>query len=272
MSIRVPVDPYDAADYGEIISGHIRADDTYGVIRSKGRGDLLMVYTIRGKGCFKTPDGVRTTGAHQLSLLREEIPHEYGTADGEQGWEFLWVHFRKLQEICYLPQEQLLTANIPEGYARERVLSAFHHIFYHAGERSDYWYALCENSIREMVFLLARQLRSPRDPRIVHTLQILSKSMREGVRIADLAREVGLSVSRLAHLFKQEVGEGIIEHVNRMRIQQAVWFMEHMDRTATEAAQDVGFISYNHFAALFRKQIGVSPRTFKKKKAEQQKE
>jgi AraC family transcriptional regulator of arabinose operon len=43
--------------------------------------------------------------------------------------------------------------------------------------------------------------------------------------------------------------------------------MEHMGRTATESALDVGFNNYNHFADLFRKAYGLSPRAFKKEKA-----
>ncbi|PAD77028.1 AraC family transcriptional regulator [Paenibacillus campinasensis] len=269
MDAKLPVDLYEAADYRDIISGHISADSSYGVIRPQGRGDLLLAYTLQGRGYFKTPAGTRVAEAHELILLREDVPHQYGTMDGEQGWSFLWVHFPKLPEISYLPQEELLSASIPEGYGRERVLAAFHHIFYHAGERSDYWHALSENSIRELLLLLARQLSSKRDPRITLVLGMLSQSKQE-IRVDHLAKAAGLSVSRLAHLFKEQVGEGIVEHANRLRIQQAARFMEHMDRTATEAAQDVGFNSYNHFAALFRKQMGVSPRTYKQMKSAQQ--
>ncbi|NMO95837.1 AraC family transcriptional regulator [Paenibacillus lemnae] len=268
MDTRLPIVPYEAADIGEIICGHITADHSYGVRRPQGRGDLLLVYTLRGQGYFLTPGGRKTTRAHELCLLREYIPHEYGTVKGEQEWEFLWIHFRSLQEIGYLPQEEVLAAGIPEGYARQRVLSAYDHVFYHAGERSDYWYSFCENSIREMILLLARQFRNKRDPRIVETLQTLSQSMHNQIRVKDLAAAARLSVSRFSHLFKQETGEGIIEYVNRMRITQAASMMEHMDRTAAEAAQDVGFNNYNHFAALFRKQFGVSPRSYKSLKKE----
>jgi AraC family transcriptional regulator of arabinose operon len=38
-----------------------------------------------------------------------------------------------------------------------------------------------------------------------------------------------------------------------------------MSRTATEASLDVGFNNYNHFASLFRKMYGVSPRNFLRK-------
>ncbi|MFC7681713.1 helix-turn-helix domain-containing protein [Paenibacillus sp. GCM10028914] len=251
--------------YGNLLSGHFAMDDSYVLRRPNARGDWLMVYTLEGQGYFYTPEGRKETHAGQLVLLRAGVPHEYGTVKGQQ-WNFVWIHFHKLMEMSYLPQEEVLVVSISEGYSQKRVVSAFDHILYLARERSDYWYALCENSIREIVLLIAQQLQTRRDPRIVLVLQKLSQSMQEEIKIHELAKEVGLSSSRLSHLFKQEVGESITRYLNRMRIKQAALFMEHMGRSATEASLDVGFNNYNHFAALFRKQIGVSPRAYRKDK------
>lgn len=265
MAPHLRMDDDTGTPYGNILSGHFVMDDSYVLHRPNARGDWLMVYTLEGQGYFSTPEGRKETRAGQLCLLREGVPHEYGTVQG-QDWNFVWIHFHKLMEMSYLPQEEVLIVPISEGYSQKRVLSAFDHILYLTRDRSDYWYALCENSIREIVLLIAQQLQTRHDPRIVVVLQKLSQSMQEEIKIGDLAKAVGLSSSRLSHLFKQEVGESIIEYVNRMRIKQAALFMEHMGRSATEASLDVGFNNYNHFAALFRKQIGVSPRTYRQEK------
>ncbi|MBD7968547.1 helix-turn-helix domain-containing protein [Paenibacillus gallinarum] len=256
---------YTATRYGDILSGHFNEDDTYSHSRPKGMGDWLMVYTLEGEGYFHTPEGCKHIHAGELGLLRADTPHEYGTVEGCR-WNFIWVHFHKLMEISYLPQEEFLIVPIPDGYTQQRVTDGLEHILYHARERSDYWYALCENTIREIILLLAQQLHRKHDPRIILTLQNLSHSMNNEIRIQDLADAAGLSSSRLSHLFKEEMGESMIEHVNRMRIKQAAIYMEHMGRTATEAAHDVGFNNYNHFANLFRRMIGVSPAKFRKDK------
>lgn len=254
---------YTSTGYGDILSGHFTEDDTYGHSRPSGMGDWLMVYTLEGEGYFHTPEGIKHIHAGQLGLLRAGIPHEYGTVKGKR-WSFIWVHFHKLMEISYLPHKELLIVSIPEGYTQQRVTDGFEHILYHVRERSDYWYDLCENTIREMILLIAQQLQKKHDPRIMLTLQNLSHSMNSEVRIQDLADAVGLSSSRLSHLFKETMGESIIEHLNRMRIKQAAIYMEHMGRTATEAAHDVGFNNYNHFANLFRRMTGVNPAMYKK--------
>ncbi|MFD1953239.1 AraC family transcriptional regulator [Paenibacillus thailandensis] len=259
-----PQDPeYKETPYGTMLAGHFDQDDGYGHSRPKGMGDWLITYTIEGAGYFRTPAGERRCGAGQVALLRSGVPHVYGTVSGER-WNFYWAHFAALPETGCLPDEEVLVQTMPEGFHRERTVQAFQSILHYSRERSAHWYALCENAVRELVLLLAQRLDKKRDPRVDQALKWLALRMKEEVRVEELAKEIGLSASRLSHLFKEETGEGVIEHLNGMRLRQAALYMEHMGRTATEASQDVGFNHYNHFADLFRKRYGVSPRAYAK--------
>jgi AraC family transcriptional regulator of arabinose operon len=251
--------------YGTIFGGHFDEDDTYHTRRKQGMSDWLMVYTIEGEGYFRTPAEEKLCGAGQLVILRSGVPHEYGTVRGKR-WNFVWAHYQKLPESDYLPYEELFIHTLPDGYMRKRVYRRFQNLLHDSTDRSGFWSALCENALREIILLIAQRLEKKLDTRIEQALQILTQSMKEGVRIDDLAKAVGLSASRLSHLFKQEMGESIVEHLNRMKLRQAALLMEHMGRTATEASLDVGFNNYNHFATLFRKGYGFSPRNFIKKR------
>lgn len=255
---------YPERSTAAVFGDHFHEDDTYRTRRQSGMSDWLIVYTLGGEGYFRTPKGEKRCGAGQIALLRAGVPHEYGTVPGQQ-WNFLWVHFRKLPENDYLPDEEVLIHSLPDGSIRKRVYRTFLNLLHDSRNQSDFWKSLCENSLREIILLIAQRLTKKLDTRIEHTLQLLSQAMKEEVRIDDLAKTVGLSSSRLSHLFKQEVGESIVEHLNQMRLKQASLLMEHMGRTATEASLDVGFNNYNHFASLFRKTYGISPRGFVQK-------
>ncbi|QJD86931.1 helix-turn-helix domain-containing protein [Cohnella herbarum] len=246
-----------------IIGGHFDEDDTYRMRRPNGMSDWLIVYTLSGEGYFRTPTGEKLCGAGQIGLLRSGVPHEYGTAQGKR-WNFVWAHFQKLTETDYLPPDEVLVHALPDGHLQNRVAHTFQNLLHDSRERSGFWYALCENSIREILLLIAQRLEKKLDARIEHTLRLLSLTMKEEVRIVDLAASVGLSPSRLSHLFKQETGESIVEHLNRMRLRQAALLMQHMGRSATEASLDVGFNNYNHFAELFHRTYGVRPRSYAK--------
>lgn len=252
---------------GRIIFGDLYdADDAYRTSRPQGMRDWLIVYTLAGEGYFRTPSGERRCEEGQVALLRSGVPHEYGTLPGER-WRFLWIHYPGLPENGYLPDDEVWIESLPEGALRERIERSFRHVLQDSRERLEFWQPLCENSLREMLLLLARRTNRRLDPRIEQTLQLLSRSMKEEIRMDALARQVGLSVSRLSHLFKLETGHSVMEHVNRMRVRQAALLMERQGRHAAEAALDVGYQNYNHFAEQFRKYIGVNPRTYRQQAA-----
>lgn len=254
---------YPEQPLATIIGGHFDEGDAYRMRRPNGMSDWLIVYTLSGEGYFRTPAGEKLCGAGQIGLLRSGVPHEYGTVQGKR-WNFVWAHFQKLTETDYIPPEEVLVHALPDGHLQSRVTRTFRNLLHDSRERSGFWHALCENSVREILLLIAQRLEKKVDARIDHALRLLSRSMKEEVRIGELAASVGLSASRLSHLFKQETGESIVEHLNGMRLRQAALLMQHMGRSATEASFDVGFNNYNHFAELFRRAYGASPRNYAK--------
>lgn len=245
----------------KLFGGHFDESDAYRHRRPDGMSEWLIFYTVEGCGYLRTPASEKQCHAGQLGLLRAGIQHEYGTVPGGR-WNFYWVHFQKLPEIDYLPNEEVIVASMPEGHLQRRVKHAFENILIDSREQSNFWHMLCKNSLREVILLAAEQLNRRLDSRIELAIHYLSRHMSDVIRIEDLARAVGLSVSRLSHLFKQETGESVIEHLNRLRLQQAALLMAHMGRNASEASLDVGFNNYNHFAALFRQRFGCSPRSY----------
>ncbi len=261
---------YTAGSHSNVLfGGHFDESEAYKYRRAEGMADWLIFYTLEGGGYLRTPQGEKLCRAGDVALLRAGVPHEYGTIPGGR-WNFYWVHFHKIAEIDCLPQEEAIVVSIPERHLQQRVRHAFQDVLSDSRERSTFWSMLCENSLRQVVLLAAAQLKQRLDSRIELALRYLSRHMGESIRIEDLARMAGLSSSRFSHLFKQETGESVLEHLNRLRLRQAALLMSHMGRNATEASLDVGFNNYNHFAAMFRQQYGCSPRTYKKQKGRPQ--
>jgi AraC family transcriptional regulator of arabinose operon len=248
---------------GVIIAGHFKETDTYVTHRPEGRSDWLMVYTLAGEGYFRTASGEKLCRTGDISLLKAGVPHQYGTSTGKE-WHFVWVHFPRLSEIAYLPDEEIFILNMNSEYRRKRIFRCFKKVLKDSLEQISFRQELCENSIREILLLMAQTLNKNIDSRVEQVLHMLSQDMKRMIRIEDLAKAVNLSASRLAHLFKEETGFSILDTLNQMRLRQAALLLEHTDRTAAEAALDVGFQSYNHFAESFRRSYGVSPRAYKK--------
>lgn len=246
-----------------MIADYFKKNDTYEVIRPQGMENWLITFTLSGEGFFVVDDRDKhITRAGDIVLLRPNTDHHYGTQKGKQ-WEFVWAHFSHLPETILLPEEDLIVHHLEQEHTQKRVLQAFQKIIEDSRERSGLWQDLCFNALSEVMLLLTQQNSRKQDPRVDQVLYLLSRRMKEDIRIAELATEVSLSTSRLSHLFKEATGSSIIDTLNRMRLQQAGLLLLHTNRNASEVSIDVGFQNYNHFAELFRKYYGVNPSAYK---------
>ncbi|WP_168120197.1 helix-turn-helix domain-containing protein [Paenibacillus sp. HB172176] len=245
-----------------IIAGHFRENDHYLISRPEGMNDWLLLYTIDGEGYFHTPAGERSCGEGDMALLRKGTPHSYGTKQGRT-WHFMWAHFEALPEVGLLPVEEVLICPVASSSVQRQLARMFRSLLQYSRDRSRLWQELCENQLSGMLLIMAEHLTEGMDPRVSQVMRLLSSRMQEQLSLEELAEDAGLSVSRLSHLFKQETGSSILDTLNGMRLDQAAMLMTHAGRTATEAAFDVGFQSYNHFAALFRRRFNRSPSRYR---------
>lgn len=248
------------------LAGHFIEQDTYVTKRPQGRSDWLLTFTLEGVGYFNNSGNERICRPGDLTLLKPGTPQHYGTKK-DHNWQFVWVHFPSIfTETNLLPDEEQLILTIESESIRERIHRAFTRILEDSRERGEYWFELCCSSLREILLIMAQKTIKKVDARIEEVLHLLSQQMRQPIRIEDLAQTVGLSPSRLSHLFKASTGYSIIDTLNRMRIQQAVLMLEHSGRSASEVCYDVGFQNYNHFTNQFRKWYGMNPSAFMKER------
>lgn len=80
-----------------------------------------------------------------------------------------------------------------------------------------------------------------------------------------VARQVNLSTSWLSTKFKEEVGIGISDYLNNIRIQQARKLFDEQDYMIYEVAEKVGFASSQYFSKMFKQVLGLTPNEYKRK-------
>jgi AraC-like DNA-binding protein len=79
------------------------------------------------------------------------------------------------------------------------------------------------------------------------------------LRINDIAREVGMSVSGFHHHFKSVTAMSPLQFQKQLRLQEARLLMlgEHLD--ATSAAYRVGYDNASQFSREYRRYFGLPP-------------
>ncbi len=81
--------------------------------------------------------------------------------------------------------------------------------------------------------------------------------------LEDVAKQAHLSVSRLAHLFKEQVGITVIEYLTNIRINEAKRRLLTGDRNCTQICFEVGYNNQSYFTRIFKQVVGMTPRQFR---------
>jgi AraC-like DNA-binding protein len=110
---------------------------------------------------------------------------------------------------------------------------------------------------------------SPRSPVVVKVAQLLADD--PAMTGDDLGAKLRLSVSRIARLFKSEMGMSLVEYRNRLRLERFSTLLDRKGANLLEAALAAGFGSYAQFHRVFLAQRGLTPGKFLRSYAKHEK-
>ena len=86
----------------------------------------------------------------------------------------------------------------------------------------------------------------------------------EAITLSSLAAALGISVSLLKRVFREQVGQSVISYLTALRIGEAKRLIRQGNLTFTQIAERVGIESIYYFSNLFKKQTGMSPTEYEK--------
>ena len=94
-------------------------------------------------------------------------------------------------------------------------------------------------------------------------LNLLEKRYRAPVRLAELAAHAGVHPRQLSRVFRRCVGVTLTDYVRRRRIDWAGERLVTTDLALSRIAMEAGFTDQAHFARLFKRVTGLTPRAFR---------
>jgi|SRR5215217_324686 len=260
-------------DVHSLLTGHFHETSGYRAVRRQGVGDWLLIHTISGRGRIGHAGGDLMVEAADWVLLRPGTPHDYGVEPELQHWELLWAHFQPRSDWFALLgwpviAEGLMHLRIggAEGTMLAQQFLATHALLNSQRQRRE---AFAMNALEGV--LLGCDAHSgaaqPRqgDTRIRRALDYLDSHLTEKVLIEHVAEAIGLSPSRLAHLFKAETGQTLQGHLEARRMQVASELLRRTGFPIKQVAAAAGFESPFYFSQRFRRWTGLSPQQFRRK-------
>ena len=101
------------------------------------------------------------------------------------------------------------------------------------------------------------------DKRVEKIIQMMREDVRGELSLKEFAQSVNLSVWRLCHIFKSDVGMPPIRYLRLLRMERAKTLLESSFLSVKEIAFQVGLNDESHFVRDFKSTYGYSPALYR---------
>lgn len=157
---------------------------------------------------------------------------------------------RGREYIDRIIDDMLIENNVPDDYSVENMVLMFKQILL--------WIERCGIFVYESV-----DKENGFDQDIEKIMRIVAERYSQPLALEAVAAEVSLSPTYLSRKFKKVTGKTFSDYVNFIRLRQAIQRLLTTDDSITDIALACGFNSSNYFKDCFKKNYGVSPRTYR---------
>ncbi|HYF51907.1 MAG TPA: arabinose operon transcriptional regulator AraC [Planctomycetota bacterium] len=272
-----PETPYTPVT--QVVCGHIVGGPRYHGYRPRGTREWLLIYTVKGRGRFGHAGGDLLAQPGDMVLIKPQTPQDYGIEAELQHWELLWAHFNPRPEwLQWLewPEDApgLLRISVYDASVRRSIVQCFRETLSMAASPMRLRESFAMNALERVLLMCdavnPRSRESSLDARVRKAMNYVCSNLSSRIDRAALARESSLSVSRLSHLFRAEVGMSLRQFVERQRLERAAQLLQMTSLSIKEIAFSLGFDNPFYFTLRFKQHFGSSPRAYRKKALAQQ--
>jgi AraC family transcriptional regulator, arabinose operon regulatory protein len=255
-----------------VTSDEFRVGARYDNWRSRGTQDWLLILTVAGAGRVGSGDTEILSTPGMVSLYQPNTPQRYYTDPAARHWHLLWSHFHPRPHWG-------LWLNWPEPTRGLKVISlhdqvVFRHVRAALADATRFSRLqlpgttdLAVNALeRALLWIHSVNNQATLDERVRHAVDLLEEGLKEPFSLARLASACGLSVSRLAHLFREQIGLPPLQYLEELRLQRAAQLLRSTGLRISEIAEEVGYEEAFYFSSRFRKKFGQPPSHYRQKK------
>jgi two-component system response regulator YesN len=130
------------------------------------------------------------------------------------------------------------------------------------------WISIALNEFVELVY---SSQDAKKVTQIRPAINYIDANYDKHITLADIAKASHLSVSRLAHIFKEQMGITIIDYLTSVRIERAKQMLLATEQSCTEICFQVGYNNQSYFSRTFKDLVGMTPRQFRTRNKQREK-
>ncbi|MHB8862249.1 MAG: helix-turn-helix transcriptional regulator [Pirellulaceae bacterium] len=245
-------------------------------------GGWEICFLERGNQTFEVQGQVYRLRGGDVFVTFPDEPHSTGGSLSEPGVLY-WLNLRLpavRQRLLALPRAEadaLVAAltNLPHRHFRapSPTKSLFKELFrWHDGPagpgRTLRMRLTVTRLLLEIVDAAERRAKSPSSERITEIICLIRSHPERDFGLEDLARHARLSLSHFKKRFRAETGLSPRQFILRDKMEAAKHILSTQDKSVTHIALDLGFVSSQYFATVFKRITGVTPSLYRERAGE----
>lgn len=102
-------------------------------------------------------------------------------------------------------------------------------------------------------------------------MDYINSHFAEEISLNSISQALFLSPPYISKIFKENFDVGVLEYINRLRVQKAMVLLCTSNSYISDIAQECGFATTNTFSRLFLKETGLTPSDYRRQHTEEEK-
>ena len=98
---------------------------------------------------------------------------------------------------------------------------------------------------------------------VQRAMKLIRQAVSDGLRVETVARKAGVSRRKLERLFRKELRRSVLSAIHEARLGVARELLATTRLSISEVAGRAGFHNSKRFGAVFKKELGLSPKVFR---------
>lgn len=240
--------------------------------RLNGTKENVLIYCDKGKGWIEYNSEKFTLAENQFFIIPANERHAYG-ADTKNPWSIYWLHF-KGENITMFKSiiGKVIAIDESDKSRQHDRIQLFDEMFRNLEmgynpENLEYITFCLMHFLASLKYIPQyREIKNVKESDIIQkSIVFMKENLENKILLVDIANAVGYSPSHLNTLFVQRTSISPIEYYNQLKIQRACSYLQFSELKIKEIAFRLGYYDPFHFSKAFNKEMGITPKEYRKR-------
>jgi AraC-like DNA-binding protein len=241
--------------------------------RPMGSSQFILIYCVEGLGEIKVGNILHLLPADHFFIIPAGVSHTYHS-DEQNPWSIYWIHFSgtKAGQFARLACQCISIERGKTSRISDRI-DLFSEIFRNLDrgfsiETLEYLNLLLNHllaSFTHMNQFRLVKLAGENDP-IDRSINYMLVNLTKKLKLEEIAKGTGLSVSHYSRLFLNRTGHSPIDYFIQLKVQRACRLLDNSGWMIADVSRETGYDDQFYFSRVFCKVMGMSPTEYRKRR------